>query len=349
MKIIANVPVRNEAWILRTVLEALQVLVDVIVVADQQSCDGTAKICAQFPKVVRLVNSQSTFDEQAMRQLLLDASRDWNGQNLILTVDADEVFTADILDKELFNQLVDGTPVGSAAALRWVWLWKDPAHYRVDGPRFAENWKYCAFRDDRRLTFEPGLIHRPRVPGEAARREVRFERPRMLHYQFAHWERALAKQRWYRCFERLAYPSKPSEAINVMYAWFLGGWTPPRLREVPDAWLQRWRDFNVEPGAFVRESFFWYEVEVLRLFGERGVEPFADLDIWDVDWEERRQAAIHAGYLDMPARPIHDPRSAEQRVAQIFTRRTLHVPPWRSVTRLTSSLNARLRSSPGGS
>ena len=51
MKIIALLPVRNEAWVLRHALACLSGFCDVVLVSDQQSDDGSREICTGFPKV----------------------------------------------------------------------------------------------------------------------------------------------------------------------------------------------------------------------------------------------------------------------------------------------------------
>src|SRR5262249_24949803 len=155
--IIANVPVRNEAWILELCLAALDRIADVIIVADQQSSDETPTICAKFAKVVRLENPGQSYDEQARYQLLLSASRDWSGSNLILTIDADEVFTGDVLDPDLLRDISDRIAPGASAECQWIWLWKRFDRYRTGHRPFSDSWKFCAFRDDRQMTFEPGV------------------------------------------------------------------------------------------------------------------------------------------------------------------------------------------------
>jgi len=56
VRLIAAVPVKNEAWILPTSLSALQEIFDVIIVADQQSTDGTREVCSRFSKVKQIRN-----------------------------------------------------------------------------------------------------------------------------------------------------------------------------------------------------------------------------------------------------------------------------------------------------
>src|SRR3954470_15498385 len=92
MKIIALMPVRNEAWVLPHSLRSLSAFCDVILVNDQDSEDESREICRQFPKVVVLASKQRLVCEQARWQLL-DAARDYDGHNLLWCTDADELIS----------------------------------------------------------------------------------------------------------------------------------------------------------------------------------------------------------------------------------------------------------------
>ena len=333
MRIIATVPIRNEAWILPTFLAALEQVADAIIIGDQRSTDASRDICRGFAKVTLVTNEGVGYDEGIRQQVVLDAARDFEGDNLILTLDADEVFTGNALESDVLDALSQRLAPGEAAEGQWLWLWKDARYYRYDGAAFTNNWHHFAYRDDRRIRFTEGRFHRSRVPDIGLRRTLRFEQPKVLHLQFADWHRAMAKQRWYRCIEQVAQPDKSAEAINLQYAWFMRGMNHPRLLPVAEAWVAPWRERGVDPLAFRREDLVWYEVEVLQLFRQYGTRRFADLDIWDTDWERIRQRAVAAGCDGVPETPIGDPRGLEQRLAQAFTRRTLLVPPWRRLPR----------------
>ena len=54
MKVIALMPVRNEAWVLEHSLRCLSGYCDVILVADQDSEDASREICRGFPRVTVL-------------------------------------------------------------------------------------------------------------------------------------------------------------------------------------------------------------------------------------------------------------------------------------------------------
>ncbi len=90
MKVIALLPVKNEAWVIEHTLASLSGFCDVILVNDQQSTDGTREIAARFPKAVWIESPESKVCEQARWQLW-DVARDYDGTNLVWCTDADEL------------------------------------------------------------------------------------------------------------------------------------------------------------------------------------------------------------------------------------------------------------------
>ena len=92
MKIIALLPVRNEAWVLPHSLACLSAFCDVVLVSDQNSEDESREICRRFPKVVLLESAESRVCEE-VRWQLLDAARDFDGYNLLWCTDADELLS----------------------------------------------------------------------------------------------------------------------------------------------------------------------------------------------------------------------------------------------------------------
>jgi hypothetical protein len=97
MKIIALVPVRNEAWVLEHSLACWSGFCDVVIVNDQMSTDTTREICRRFPNV-DLLETTSTGPADTVARLpqqarwrLLDAARNYDGHNLLWCTDADEL------------------------------------------------------------------------------------------------------------------------------------------------------------------------------------------------------------------------------------------------------------------
>src|SRR5215208_2753467 len=113
MRVIALLPVRNEAWVLPHSLACLSAFCDVVLVNDQASTDASRAICREFPKVVLLESPVAQICEQA-RWTLWDAARDYSGRNVVWCTDADELVSpamaAAFLSRD-HDQLAPGTVI----------------------------------------------------------------------------------------------------------------------------------------------------------------------------------------------------------------------------------------------
>ncbi len=128
MKIIALVPVRNEAWVLEHSLACWSGFCDVVIVDDQMSTDSTREICRRFPKVVLLettltgrADTVARLPQQA-RWRLLDAARSYDGNNLLWCTDADEL-TPPTLARSFFEQHAEELAPGRVIECRFYNLW----------------------------------------------------------------------------------------------------------------------------------------------------------------------------------------------------------------------------------
>ena len=236
MKIIAMMPVRNEAWILPHSLACLSAFCDVILVSDQDSEDESREICRRFPKVVLLESSQRLVCEQA-RWLLLDAARGYEGCNLLWCTDADELMSPTLAARFIDAQRGALAP-GTVVECLYYHLWSRPDRYRSEGGNYAPYWKEIALLDDRRMDYSRARrlpLHEHRVPIEGAAARVRAENLPVLHLQWLLAERNQMKQAWYRCRELLD-GEKAAAAINAFYSVTLPD-AAVHTADVPPAWV----------------------------------------------------------------------------------------------------------------
>ncbi len=277
MKIIALVPVRNEAWVLSHSLACLSAFCDVVIVNDQNSEDASREICRQFPKVVLLESSEQLVCEQARWQLL-DAARDYDGCNMLWCTDADELLSPG-LATQFFGGRQDQLPPGTVVECRYLHLWHRADRYRRDGYRYAPYWKQIGLRDDRRMDYSRSRslpLHEPRVPLDGATGSLRAIDLPVLHLQWLLTERNQMKQAWYRCREWMD-GSKTAAAINEFYADTLPA-SDVRTDEVPASWV---RDITF-PDLAVDRIPSWQGRDILGWFDEHPPEFFEPLEIWHV-------------------------------------------------------------------
>lgn len=329
MKLLAIVPARNEEWILRQNLQVLTRLCDAVFVADQRSTDHTADICRDFAKVHYLRNDTPYPNPENRRQILLNAARDYDGCNVILAVDADEIITATALFDPDWLTLLDSLQPGDSTLLQWVTLWKDPRRYRDDRSVWADRWVPFLFRDNRKTNYAGGNWHESRVPQAFIPRARRFEPVKVLHYQFVAWDRMLSKQSHCRVLELLRSLKASAVTINQQYI-ITKDERRMALRDVPPEWIEPWLSEGIEIEHFRHPALFWYDIEILRFFAEYGTKRFAALDIWDIDWECKRQLALVQRVNGIPTDPICDPRNPEQKLYHAHLNRYIGTPLWRN-------------------
>ena len=310
MKIIVLIPVRNEEWILEKSLKTASLFADHIIVADQGSIDRTPEICKQFPKVIYIKNPSEKFNERERRKILLSKAREFYGNNLIFALDADEILTANVLKPKILEKLVKQIKPGMSVMLQWIMVWKNPFQYRYDNlPEWRYNWKHFIYWDDRKMSFDDTKIHSTRAPKEALSNYIKLGDIKVLHYQFVSWSRMISKQCFYQITESFLYPKKSPLKFTSKYKWYLKkGPDGIILRDIPDAWIKPWQERGVDLENFPENELYWFDAEILQDFKKYGTKYFKWLDIWDIDWEKKRQIAIKRGIKDLPESGIEDPR-----------------------------------------
>jgi glycosyltransferase involved in cell wall biosynthesis len=327
MKIIAILPVKNEEWILEKTLKSISNFCDVIIVGDSNSTDSTPELCKKFPKVVYLrVNDVPHPKDLNRRQVLLDTAREYKGNNVIFCLDADEIVTANILNNTEWADFLNELKPGESVLLQWIALWGDPNKYRDDDSPWSNNWKHFLFRDDKKTNYALGNLQESRIPKALESNAKRFNNVKVLHYQFVVWDRMLSKQCYYRIIERITLPDKSFLSINSRY-----GITKDErnmiLKNVPKNWVEPWEDLGIDLSHFVDDlNLHWYDVEVLKFFNQFGLKYFAGLDIWDIDWEHKRQLALKLGIRGIPDKPISNPCSLPLKIYHWYLHRFIEPP-----------------------
>ena len=92
-------------------LKCTSLWADHIIIADQQSTDGSREIAARYPKVILIDNLSPTFNEPERQKLLLEKARTIPGQRLLIALDADEILTANFMNSSEWNTVLE-IPVG---------------------------------------------------------------------------------------------------------------------------------------------------------------------------------------------------------------------------------------------
>lgn len=307
MKKIVLMPVKNEDWILEYSLSCASLWADFIIVADQDSTDNTREICKKFQKVICIKND-SPFHSGGVRRLLLEEARKIPWNNLLFSLDADEVISSNLLDAWVIDKLTESIAPGDCVLLQWVNLWGDVNSYRNDNSVWSHSWKHFVFYDNREYDYDfVHLIndHSSRVPWKSIQqKEVKNEDIKVIHFQFLWKERMLSKQRRYRVHDLIQQKNNFYNNLKLNYKYF-----PTKIDEkvYPDPidqyWLLEYKNNGISTDQiqFITNTY-WYDEYVLEKFQEFWVHYFKYLDIWDTDWGKK------ASSLGMQL-TIKDPRN----------------------------------------
>jgi hypothetical protein len=281
MKKIAVMPVKNEEWIIEHTLTCASLFFDHIIVADQNSSDRTAAICNKFTKVVYIKNNTTEYNEGDRRQLLLDAARTFEGNNFIANLAADEVFSANILDQQVFDRLVKDQRPGTSFSFHWVQLWRSDKEFRDDNSVWSNSYRPFAFIDDRVTNYKKGFAHLSIVPEDLMSSAVVNNEIKVLHYQFVDFERMLAKQRWARLleFEHYTQPDFLKSIILNNKYYITKDEHDITLSHVKDEWFSAYNQFNISSTART-----WHVDAAIDFIKKYGANRLVWLDIWDYDW-----------------------------------------------------------------
>lgn len=275
MKIIVIMPVKNEAWILRNVLENFSSFADHVIVADQKSIDNTKEICSSFEKVKLITNPYNGYTNE-VRFMLLDEARKIPGENnLIIQLDADEFITSEFIEEvKIFISKNKNLPVAFSSP--WLQLYNSNKEYRIDGV-WKDNFKEFAFIDDRKLDYNRHYVtdeHINRIPDIKNKHKLKTP---ILHVQYLARKRCEIKQALYMCNER--YKGIDPRKTNNRYSItkFLGNTKTNKLEET-------WYKNIPLPDDVAYSTYDKTKLDdIQNLFKEKGVEYYEPLDIWHIE------------------------------------------------------------------
>ncbi len=286
MKIIALLPVKNEAWILPTYLSSVQPLVDEIIALNDQSTDETEQILKDAG--VHILNSTSqSVNMSQKRTLLLNEGRKRGGTHFIW-LDADEIISGTFVHHA--RERIASLEPGQKIAFRWVTLWKSLDTERVDAP-WGNNFKDIIVCDAPNLAFEDKVFSEHRTPGPHTNVITIDESEGVvLHFQFVNFESALFKQAWYRCNELIETKRSPRR-INHMYSI-----TKDTEKVITKNIPSEWTPHMVSVTRTDQPS--WHLNSIEQLFNTHGIETFEELDIWGIP-------RLHTLFLEKTHREPH--------------------------------------------
>lgn len=260
MKIVAMLPVKNEAWVLRQCLRSLR-FCDEILAIDDDSTDETRLILQEYDCTIVQLDTATKigWKEYEIRSLLLHEARQ-HGATHLVAIDGDEMFS-DAFVGEARNKIKE-LATGEALSLPWVNI--------VDSEHIYEPilTKPFIIHDDGSSQFHKTFMHVPRVPTYVPGKIVDLPYA-VLHFQHMHAVRNRYKNIWYMMSE-LRKGERSAMRINATYR-------PQRFTRRPYDVATLTTDALPDPAT---DTKIWQQEQVLQLLIEQGPAYFESLDIW---------------------------------------------------------------------
>lgn len=279
------IPVKDEEWIIERSLKSASIWADKIIVSDQGSSDRTVEIAKSFPKVTLIDNSSlKDFNEQAMRAPLFDEARKTPGKKLLISLDADEIFTPNFDSPEWETMLnaEEGT------RFRFNLYNIRPGYHDF----FTTIQLLCAFIDDG-SSLNTQTIHCARQPeANCSKPVIELNDIAILHFQFTNWERMEKKQMWYQTFERIHFPQKSVIRLYRNYHWDKKFIPIHNMCIFPfrKEWIVTYsQQYHIDITSVTITTQNVYEEKIIEYINTYSLSYFSRIDIWRYDWKEIAQ------------------------------------------------------------
>jgi glycosyltransferase involved in cell wall biosynthesis len=279
MKIIALLPFKNEAWVLKTYLSGVLPIVDEIIAIDDGSTDDSVEILRSANASIfsNTEKALSGWAEHSIRMKLLALGRQHGGTHFVC-LDADETFTAPFFEN--YSQYIKLLRPGQKLSLQWLALWESPHYYRADQSVWSNNFKDFIVCDDGMINHDYAFLGVGRTPGANTGDNwlrVKPEDGAVFHFQNVIGIRNQVKQAWYRCSELIKDPTGFIR-INGKYAITLAD-PSARVAAVPPSWQKN----IIIPSDQPNQGAGWQLAEILKWFDQYGANFFEPLQIWHID------------------------------------------------------------------
>jgi glycosyltransferase involved in cell wall biosynthesis len=299
IKAICLTPVKNEAWILDRFLKCTSLWADHIIIADQGSTDGSREIALSYPKVTLIENSSSELNESERQNLLLNAARKISGQRLLIALDADEIFTDNILNSDEWNTILSSPP-STVFQFQLINLRPEVKSYWMPDMYFP--W---GIMDDDNHSHSYKKIHNTRIPISATSNRINLSEIKVLHYQYTDWLRMESKHRWYQCWERINDSKKSAIILFRQYHHMYS--TPNELKYLAQEWIAEYQKLGIDMESTHKDDNYWWDEQIVEWITQFGNEFFKRDAIWEI---------CHKNST------IEDPRSLIDKLMHIYLKKS---------------------------
>lgn len=274
--LIVLTPVFNEAWIIPAFLKATSLWADYIIIADQMSTDGSRDIYPQYDKVIVVDNPRKEMHQAATRRLLFEEAKKIEGDKILFTLDADEFLSGDFIHTHGWQTIVNSEP-GDVFEFRWMNLSADSSKYST-----WQHYYWAAHIDEDLLNgqFPDNFIHEWRLPWpEHVNHEYKIDDISFVHFARVNTLRQRNKERFYQISQSAPMGKYSGIRFYRQYHPVL----EEIFYEVPmDTYAcYEANGIDVVEMLNLQDEGKHYTDAVLRKIGEKGIEYFKKLDVWE--------------------------------------------------------------------
>jgi len=261
MKIIALLPVKNEAWVLRHCLSSLS-FCDEILAIDDNSTDGTRSILEEFKCTILPFDTSTDigWKEHAIRSYLVDEARKREATHLV-AIDGDEAFSDRFIQDA--RALMMRMKPGESFTMPWVDVTSPTTTLTTFIP------KAFVLCDDQKNNFKSAFIHVPRVPYIQSS-TIMLDLPyAVLHFQLLNRPKHEYKKIWYMMSE-FEKGTRTAFRINTTYTSINYTEKAFDITSLYHSQLPNQQDDHHQ----------WHREKVYDILRKKGTVFFEPLDMW---------------------------------------------------------------------
>lgn len=296
MKLVGMMPVRNEAWCLGLTLRAALMWCDEMVVWLHACTDDSKRIVQDIAKETQRVKelwcATLKWDEMAHRQHMLMHAQSMGATHLAL-IDADEILTGNLVGS--VRPYIERLALSGSLQVPGYYLRGDSVTQYHSNGVWGNRIVSLAFRNEAALHYNvKEQFHHTHPFGVEFRpyRPLKLDEGGRMHLWGVTERRLRARHALYKVTERLRWPTKPTQDIELMYNdwrspednvkhWpHMKDWGKPwTFTDTPRAW---WEAYEPLMQYLQVDTTPWQIAEIQRLVAQHGADTFKNLDLFGI-------------------------------------------------------------------
>jgi len=247
---------------------------DYIIIADQNSTDGSREIAERFEKVILVNNTSEEMHQAEARRILFNQVDKIVGDKIVFALDADEFLSVNFEKTEGWYKILNSKP-NSIFCFKWHNLYND---FNTALPEIKNHMEWaCHFSRESKMELlycevENRAVHEMRIPCVADAEYINIDEIKFVHLGLLNLERSNNKRDFYQVSTVSKLPKRIS-AVTIFRTYN----QPIKTINTQDSLL----DKDIQTMIKLDDVGLHYIEEMIAVFNREGIEKFIKLDIWD--------------------------------------------------------------------